>query len=336
MLKGVARSWSCVRSVRQYDHCQCGTVEGKAAGPRTRLRFLQVQEMRPVDYQDRGDAGFRARHEALRPYLPMRIPEVQPNEFALVGLVPSSSLEVFLAQNPGDCMKLILASPTYGPVDPDALRYQRAAIMHASRNGCEWLGDASPDRQPYAAARNNVVQSIIHDEGFSDDTKIVWLDSDIVLPVDAITSLAAAGKDIVTGIYFQRHFPHWPLIANYNAEKNSFNWIVKWPPNSIFPIDGCGFGIILTSIDVFRKMDPPWFEFKKFSEDFDFCLKAKAKGFQVFADSSVLCGHLQDPEPATIETYTKAHPELIGGEDGTIRSKVEARDLAVSEGTRQR
>ena len=113
-------------------------------------------------------------------------------------------------------MKLIFASPTYGPVDPEALRYQRAAIMHAANNGCEWMGDASPDREGYAAARNNVVQSIIHNEEYPSDAKIVWLDSDIVLPVDAITRLARSEHDFITGIYYQRHEPFWPLVACYN------------------------------------------------------------------------------------------------------------------------
>jgi hypothetical protein len=212
-------------------------------------------------------------------------------------------------------MKLILASPTYGPVDPYALRTQRAAVMHASRNGHEWLGDCSPDRQPYAAARNNAVQGVIDKEDMS-DAAIVWVDSDVILPLDGITRLASYDKDFVTGIYFQRGDNHWPLIAHYNKEMNNFNWVIKWPKNVLAPIDGCGFGFVLTSMNMLRKMDPPWFKFEKFSEDLSFCLKAKEAGFQLYVDTAILCGHLADPVPVEFKDYKEAHKEFWDQTDG--------------------
>lgn len=198
--------------------------------------------------------------------------------------------------------------------------------MHAAMNGHEWLGDASPERQMHAAARNNVVQSVIHDDENA-EASIFWCDSDIVLPVDAITRLASHGKDFITGIYFQREPPHWPLIANYkedggNDGKGTFQWVAKWPENAVAPLDGCGFGCVLTSVKMLREMDAPWFEFDRFSEDFTFCMRAKAKGYQLYVDTGVLCGHLMEPKPATFDTYREAHPELFGGDNEPVRSSV--------------
>ena len=207
-------------------------------------------------------------------------------------------------------MKLIWASPTYGPIDPQALKNQRVAIMHAAANGNVWAGDASPDRMKFDVARNAVAREACE----SDADAVFWCDSDIILPSYAITRLAAAGKDFICGIYFQRVKPHYPLIARYTGK--NFQWFGKWPEESLIPIDGCGFGCVLTSTKLLRAIDHEWFSYEKYSEDFDFCLKAQAKGYQLWADSGVLCGHLPDPKPVTFETFQEAHPELYGGNNG--------------------
>jgi hypothetical protein len=198
-------------------------------------------------------------------------------------------------------MKLLWASPTYGPIDPIAARHQRAAIMHSAKNGVEWIGDLSPDRFKFDAARNVVVNGAIDPKTEAD--AVFWVDSDVVLPTDGITRLAAEHKDFITGIYCQRYKPHYPLIANFDPTKETFSWFMGWPENAIAPIDGCGFGCVLTSVKMLRAMASPHFAFTKYSEDFDFCLKASAAGYQLFVHTGVLCGHLADPPTITAQTF---------------------------------
>lgn len=207
-------------------------------------------------------------------------------------------------------MNLLLAVPTYGPVEPRASRHLRAAMMHASnRGGVRWVGDISPNRMKFDAARNvSVDLALKPPEAFgtlADDgpDAILWVDSDIVLEADAITKLVLAEKDFITGIYVQREEPHFPLIANYDVRADTFHWLQRWPENVIAPIDGCGFGLVLTSIPMLRKMTPPWFTFEKFSEDFDFCLRARRAGYQLWVHTGVLCGHLREPQPATVDDF---------------------------------
>jgi hypothetical protein len=204
-------------------------------------------------------------------------------------------------------MKLILASPTYGPIDPKPLRSQRSAIMHASRYGHTWIGDASPDREAFAHARNHVVKDILEaqdeDAEAYSNSAIVWIDSDIVLPIDGITTLASRAEannyDFITGIYFQGGTDNWPLICHFNGK--GFQWVVQWEPNSTIPIDGCGFGCCLTTLKLLRSLTHPCFEYKTFSEDFHFCLEAKKAGYQLYCDTSVLCGHSKEPKVVTID-----------------------------------
>jgi hypothetical protein len=200
-------------------------------------------------------------------------------------------------------MNLVWACPSYGPMDPQAVISQRIALMHAASNGVTWVGDASPDRMMFSAARNAVVQAALQ----SDADAVFWCDSDVILPKDAVTTLVKAEQDFITGIYFQRRHPHFPLIAHYNEQRESFNWFIGWPENAVAPIDGCGFGCVLTSLKLLNALgDGPWFHYQKFSEDFDFCLNARRAGFQLYVHTGVLCGHLADPVAVTASTFQTA------------------------------
>jgi GT2 family glycosyltransferase len=201
-------------------------------------------------------------------------------------------------------MKLVLSCPTYGPVEPIAERHLRVAMCHATEHAhVKWCGDASPNRMAWAAARNLAVKAALEAEDPPD--AILWVDSDIILPQDAITRLVLEGKDFITGIYCQREPPHFPLIANYDKFKETFSWFIEAPDNVVAPIDGCGFGCVLTSTTMLKAMSPPWFAFTRFSEDFDFALKAAKAGFQLFVHTGVKCGHLREPVPATWDDFTR-------------------------------
>ena len=266
-------------------------------------------------------------------------------------------------------MKLIFASPTYGPTEPEANKSQRVAIMHAANHGHQWVGDASPDKQTFVVGRGMIAKAGCDSEA----DYIFWCDSDIVLPPDAITRMVDHGLDFVTGIYFQKSGDHWPLIANFATDH--YNWMVCWPENVIAPVDGCGFGCVLTSTKMLRAMRDafrpevlerkmicdlcesksphfdcvqrpmtdneirekanPWFEYAKFSEDFEFCQRAKKSGFQLYVDTAVLCGHLPAPPPTTIEDFKQKHPEFWGKEktNGNRTSKAAQGEVGLHEGS---
>ncbi len=214
-------------------------------------------------------------------------------------------------------MKLIFSSITYGPVEPATIVSQRAAIMHAANHGVQWVGDASPDKQTFTAGRGMVAAAACDSEA----DYVFWCDSDIVLKPDTVTRLVSYGLDFITGIYFQKTGEHWPLVANFSEDH--YNWMVRWPEHVVAPVDGCGFGCVLTSVKMLRdirsmvearhqdniekgicdlceagllgrshechrrpmtetekKLDRknPWFDFAHFSEDFEFCQRAKRAG----------------------------------------------------------
>ena len=69
--------------------------------------------------------------------------------------------------------------------------------------------------------------------------------------------------------------------------------------NDITRIGACGFGCVLVKKRVFEAVGYPQFVYKQaldhahtFSEDLDFCSKALSKGFEIFVDPTILCGHI--------------------------------------------
>jgi len=227
-------------------------------------------------------------------------------------------------------VKIVLSSPTYGFTIPEAARSLRVAIMHAASNGIEFAGDASTDRLNYSAARNLAAQAAVKAE---DVDGLMWADDDVVLPAQAITRLVKHGLDYVSGIYFSRAEPYLPQIYSFNRRLESFVPCVEYPPDVLAPMDSAGFGCCYTSTRMLRAMmalpdvqkhapkDPPqWFRWGRYGEDFDFALKAKDAGFQLYVDTGLLCGHLASPEAVTEETY-RAHLEAKGGLGFLLDSK---------------
>lgn len=223
-------------------------------------------------------------------------------------------------------MRLLLASPSYGPVDPRAAKSLRVAVMNAAARGHEWVGDVSPERQLITPARNTVAFETVRDANELRADGIFWCDNDIILPNDAVTHLVSHGKDFVSGIYFQRLPPHWPLVAL--EHDGHYEWITGFPERVLAKVDGFGFGCCYTSVRMLREMldklpeiaGNGWFEYndtakrcprckteipRGYSEDLHFCAQARRAGFQPYMDTAVLCGHLGEPEEITREHHER-------------------------------
>jgi len=221
-------------------------------------------------------------------------------------------------------MKLLFAKPTYGPVaDPTFDQNHRVAIMRAAHNGVQWVGDASPDRMGWSAARNRVVETTLEADKQYGVDGVFWVDSDVMIPVDTIHQLVGHGLDFVSGLYFQRNPPYWPLFAKFNKKKQSFEWGQIYPENVVAPCDGIGFGCVYTSVKLLRLVSrlpeckdvgPFGGDFGKrsYGEDFTFCLRAQKVGIQPHIDTGIKCDHHVGPEFSNEALFRRAHA-VTGG-----------------------
>lgn len=130
---------------------------------------------------------------------------------------------------------------------------------------------------------------------------LLSIDSDIVLPKDALVKMIAANKDVVSGLYIQRK-PGQQTLEVYMDTANGGCTNIPYSlleNRGIVEIAACGMGCALIKGEVFRKMEYPHFYYKSaldhkhtVSEDVYFCLKAKKLGFKVWADPSIKCDHI--------------------------------------------
>lgn len=137
--------------------------------------------------------------------------------------------------------------------------------------------------------------------------RVLWLDSDMVIPKDALIRLGEdmdQGMDIVCGIYFTRKTPILPAIHSHlHWEVKDDGWVdtdcrcyMDYPKDSIFEIACCGFGCVMTSAKVLKDMNEkygaPFYPLMGMGEDTTFCFRATQNGYKIHCDSRVKCGHV--------------------------------------------
>jgi len=125
-------------------------------------------------------------------------------------------------------------------------------------------------------------------------THILFLDDDILLPLDAVSKLVEANADFISANYVKRN----PLLES-TATRLVPNDKLVWTQSIIEPTQGdyrildancVGLGAALVDVDVFRKVPAPFFEFRweynpdgsrkrlLVGEDSTFCQKAMMHG----------------------------------------------------------
>lgn len=115
---------------------------------------------------------------------------------------------------------------------------------------------------------------------------ILWLDADMRFPKDALHRLLDRQKDIVCANYTTRRAPYRHIAA-----RDGLLVFTDDEATGIERVDGCGFGVMLTSMRVFDALKKPYFAFawdegqQRFAgEDYLFCRDAKAAGFDTWID----------------------------------------------------
>lgn len=144
--------------------------------------------------------------------------------------------------------------------------------------------------------RNRIVEDALR-LGFE---YLMFLDDDVCAPPHTYETLRSANADIVSGLYYRRWTPVEPMMYK-DSVQNPVN-ITDFRVGDMVDVDLTGAGCLLVKMDVFRKIEPPWFEVmcyrtdipkhEQVSEDFYFCRKARAAGLQPKVDTRVRCVHL--------------------------------------------
>ena len=151
-------------------------------------------------------------------------------------------------------------------------------------------------------SRNLIAQKAIEHEF----DRVMWFDSDMVIPYEAIDTLSYdldRGRDFVTGLYFMRTKPTKPVLYSkvvWNVKKDGLvetgaESYMEYP-EGIFEIAGSGFGCVMTSVDLLKKVvdeyGSPFTPLMGIGEDLAFCWRVAKMGMKMYCDSRVKCGHI--------------------------------------------
>jgi FkbM family methyltransferase len=185
--------------------------------------------------------------------------------------------------------KILIAIPTARYIEPDTFK---------SIYDLDIPDGYHVDFQYFYGYRVDQVRNLIADWVVRGYDYLFSVDHDITFPRDTLTKLLSHDQDLVSGVYRQRLEPQQlEVFEPFGGRMSAEDLYAKdW---KLMGIGGCGFGCVLVKKEVFAGVGYPQFEYypaldhnNTISEDTDFCKKAIAKGFKLWCDPSVRCGHI--------------------------------------------
>ena len=133
---------------------------------------------------------------------------------------------------------------------------------------------------------------------------IFYCDDDMILEKDALDRLLVHGKEIVGVNAYSRALPLSTTLmmmgenGKYKDPSKHTEWAMR-VPEELFEVLAIGTGVALIKMEVFEKIDKPWFKFDMHKdgymlqgEDAWFCSQARKKGYKIWADGSLKIGHI--------------------------------------------
>lgn len=184
--------------------------------------------------------------------------------------------------------KILIAIPTAKNIESDTFR----SIF----NCVKYLPEGyEADFQYFYGYRVDQVRNLIADWVIRGYDYLFAVDYDMIFPADTLKKLIEADKDIVSAIYRQRLEPQAIEIYNKQNVRMEYKDLFK----KYEEIGACGLGCALIKKEVFIQIGYPQFEYfpaldhnHTFSEDLDFCGKARNKGFTIWCIPTITCGHI--------------------------------------------
>ena len=151
-------------------------------------------------------------------------------------------------------------------------------------------------------ARNKLAKRAL-DGGY---THVMMVDSDMVVPQDALANLLSHDVDVCMGFGVRGSsddgttsvsrlggsFTDWYNRSELREMRERGEYLIQ--------VKGNGMCCALIATDVFRRLRQPWFVYKRnddgsmLGEDYYFCLQCSRSGIKLHVDTRVACGHIHD------------------------------------------
>lgn len=172
----------------------------------------------------------------------------------------------------------------------------------ASKKPASW-GWTVPSSLPVGTARNEVLKKAVE----AGEEWVAWLDYDNIPPWDWVERLeeTALKEDeiptITAGVYFERGWPHYPVLGMLNENGKSYRVTTELPTSPTY-VDVVGMGCVLVHLgeefcSFLKDLDFQLFGYEHKgtvfgTEDIRAFLLLKENGFGVMVDPAVEAGHV--------------------------------------------
>ena len=186
--------------------------------------------------------------------------------------------------------RVLIAIPTAKYIEPETFK---------SIYDLELPEGVTADFQYFYGYRIDQIRNLIAHWVVNGYDYLFAVDSDISFAPDTLKRLMSHDCDVVSGIYRQRTPEQTLEVYQRNAVGGVSN--ISWQDlqgRGLVEVAACGFGCVLVKNQVLREIGAPQFQYHvaldhnhTISEDVDFCRKAVAKGFRIWADTDVICQH---------------------------------------------
>lgn len=190
-------------------------------------------------------------------------------------------------------LNILIGVPTKEAIDIDAA----ISIMNLDWDGHNITYTHSQGAGVYgvAQARNNLVKQAI-DGGFD---KLFMIDSDMIVPQDAIINLLDPDVPIVTGCArYKNDSMRSPLFRYTTDRQGDASWLWNEIPRGRFEIKSGGVACAMIDVELLKRMHRPWFVWTErgngtyVGEDIGFYEELQRIGIKPQADGRVRCGHI--------------------------------------------
>lgn len=185
-------------------------------------------------------------------------------------------------------MRVLIAVPTFETISPETFK-----SIYGLR-GCDYLPLFDFVRgYDCAKARNEICREAI-DGGYD---FVLMVDSDVVLPDDALETMLDEPVDVLLGCYPRKLSPSESELFKMGTKDFTDRYLYNEIPGGRFEVKGGGMGCALISVSLLREIGGGWFRYVEYgdgnvlSEDLYFCVKVSDTGRKIFADGRVKCGH---------------------------------------------
>ena len=194
--------------------------------------------------------------------------------------------------------KIMIAIPCLAKIDTAFVQ----SLINLDKTGMEVAVQFCEGSLVYDA--RNILANIAIKADFD---RVLWVDSDMILERDTLKRLNARmdeGRDFIAALAFRRRPPHIPVIYSQIAMMEdaegrrvpSITAYEDYPENEVFDVAGSGFGCVMTSVELLRKVRDkyglPFSPRVGFGEDISFCMMAHEVGTTLWCDSSVKVKHI--------------------------------------------